>query len=51
MFFFVGATPPDRDMKSVASNHSPDFFVDEAALPLGTRAMLQVSLDYLYGVR
>ena len=51
VFFFVGATPPDRDMKGVASNHSPDFFVDEAALPLGTRAMLQVSLDYLYGVR
>lgn len=51
VFFFVGATPPDRDMKSAASNHSPDFFVDEAALPLGTRAMLQVSLDYLYGVR
>lgn len=51
VFFFVGATPPDRDMKSVASNHSPDFFVDEAALALGTRAMLQVSLDYLYGVK
>jgi len=51
VFFFVGATPPERDMKSVASNHSPDFFVDEAALSLGTRAMLQVGLDYLYGVR
>jgi len=51
VFFFVGATPPDRDMKTVASNHSPDFFVDEAALPLGTRAMLQVSMDYLYGVK
>lgn len=51
VFFFVGATPPDRDMKTVASNHSPDFFVDEAALPLGTRAMLQVSMDYLYGAR
>lgn len=52
VFFFVGATPPDRDMKTVASNHSPDFYVDEAAtLPLGTRAMLQVSMDYLYGVK
>lgn len=47
LFFFVGATPPDWDMKTVASNHSPDFFVDEAALPLGTRAMLQVALDFL----
>jgi amidohydrolase len=47
LFFFVGATPPDQDMSAVASNHSPDFFVDEAALPLGTRAMLQLALDYL----
>ena len=47
LFFFVGATPPDRDMKAVASNHSPEFYVDEAALPLGTRAMLQVALDFL----
>ncbi|PIQ36638.1 MAG: N-acyl-L-amino acid amidohydrolase [Lysobacterales bacterium CG17_big_fil_post_rev_8_21_14_2_50_64_11] len=51
VFFFVGATPPERDMKTVASNHSPDFFVDEAALPLATRAMLQVAIDYLYGVK
>lgn len=47
LFFFVGATPPDRDMKTAASNHSPDFYVDERALPLGTRAMLQLSLDFL----
>lgn len=50
LFFFVGATPPDSDMKTVASNHSPDFYVDEAqTLPLGTRAMLQVALDFLGG--
>lgn len=47
LYFFVGATPPDQDMKSAASNHSPDFYVDERALPLGTRAMLQLSLDFL----
>ena len=47
VFFFVGATPPDQDMDTVASNHSPEFDVDEAALPLGTRAMLQAALDLL----
>ncbi|HBK54854.1 MAG TPA: amidohydrolase, partial [Xanthomonadales bacterium] len=47
LFFFVGATEPGRDMKTVASNHSPEFMVDEAALPLGTRALLQVALDFL----
>ena len=49
-FFFVGATPVGQDAASAPSNHSPQFFLDESALPLGTRAMLQVSLDYLNGV-
>lgn len=48
-FFFVGATPIGKDASSAPSNHSPQFFLDEAALPLGTRALLQVSLDYLSG--
>jgi amidohydrolase len=47
LFFFVGATPPDQDMAAVASNHSPFFYLDEAALKLGTRAMLGLALDYL----
>jgi amidohydrolase len=47
MFFFVGATPPDQDMGTAAINHSPLFYVDEAALGLGTRAMLEVALEFL----
>jgi len=46
-FFFVGATPVGQDAEKAPSNHSPEFFLDESALPLGTRAMLQVALDYL----
>jgi amidohydrolase len=46
-FFFVGATPRDQDAIQAPSNHSPEFFLDEEALKVGTRAMLQVSLDYL----
>lgn len=49
-FFFVGATPVGHDASKAPSNHSPEFFLDEAALPLGTRAMLQASLDFLHGV-
>ena len=49
LFFFVGATPPDQDMASVATNHSPLFFLDEAALKLGTRAMLALTIDFLDG--
>ena len=47
LFFFVGATPPGSDMSAAAINHSPLFYVDEAALKLGTRAMLALALDYL----
>jgi amidohydrolase len=50
LFFFVGATPADKDAATAPSNHSPEFFLDESALPLGTRAMLQASLDFLNGV-
>jgi len=48
-FFFVGATPADKDPLAAASNHSPDFFLDERALEVGTRALLQLSVDFLNG--
>jgi amidohydrolase len=49
MFFFVGATPKGQDPKAAPSNHSPEFHLDESALDLGLRALLQVTLDYLHG--
>jgi len=49
VFFYVGATPVGADPATAPANHSPQFFVDEGALAVGTRALLQVSLDYLNG--
>ncbi|MBP8098098.1 MAG: amidohydrolase [Arenimonas sp.] len=49
VFFYVGATPVGVDPATAPANHSPQFFVDEGALAVGTRALLQVSLDYLNG--
>ena len=49
LFFFVGATPKGQDAALAPSNHSDKFFLDESALDLGLRAMLQVALDYLHG--
>ncbi|HBK47279.1 MAG TPA: amidohydrolase [Xanthomonadaceae bacterium] len=49
MFFFVGATAPGTDPTTAPSNHSPQFLLDEHALDVGLRALLQVSLDYLEG--
>lgn len=49
LFFFVGATPKGQDPAQAPSNHSDRFFLDESALDLGLRAMLQMTLDYLDG--
>lgn len=48
MFFFVGACPPDVDPAKAASHHTPDFMMDEGSMEVGLRAMLQVTLDYMY---
>src|SRR3546814_6902468 len=49
MFFFVGATAKGIDPAQAPSNHSPEFMLDESALDVGLRALLQVTLDYLDG--
>ncbi|KRG68234.1 N-acyl-L-amino acid amidohydrolase [Stenotrophomonas terrae] len=49
MFFFVGSTGAGIDPATAPSNHSPRFLLDEKALDVGLRALLQVSLDYLHG--
>ena len=48
LYFFLGVTPSTKDPKTVASNHSPLFFADESALPVGVRAMTHLTLDYLF---
>jgi amidohydrolase len=42
-------TPKSTSVLTVAANHSPLFHLDEAALPLATRALTQVAVDYLNG--
>jgi amidohydrolase len=49
VYFFVGATPVGVDAATAPVNHSPKFFLDEGALDIGTRAMLQAALDFLGG--
>ncbi|MBS0212804.1 MAG: amidohydrolase [Proteobacteria bacterium] len=51
VYFFVGATPVGQDAAHAPSNHSPKFFLDEAALHVGMQSMLQASLDYLEASR
>ena len=48
LFFFLGVTPKDKDVKTVPVNHSPLFFADESALPVGVRALTNLALDYMF---
>ncbi len=47
-FFFVGAMPPDQDPNKVPAHHTPDFMIDERGFITGLKAMLNVTLDYMF---
>ena len=47
LFVFIGVTPAGTDPRHAAPNHSPRFYVDEAALLLGVRALAHLACDYL----
>jgi amidohydrolase len=46
-FFFVGCTPPDKDVRTAAPNHSPRFYLDETCLKPGLRGLTTLALDWL----
>lgn len=47
LFIFLGVSAPDADLNTVPRNHSPLFFADERALPVGVKAMSALALDWL----
>jgi amidohydrolase len=47
LFVFLGIVPKDQDPATAPRNHSPFFFADEAALPVGIRVMANLALDWL----
>jgi len=51
LFFFLGIVPESVPLEEAAPNHSPYFFADEAALPVGVRAMANLVVDFLGGDR
>ena len=46
-YFFIGARPKELPVDKAIPNHSPLFYVDEAALLPGVRAMASLAVDYL----
>lgn len=51
LFVFLRVTPRDQDWQSAPGNHSPLFFADESALPVGVRTMASLALDWLTAPR
>jgi amidohydrolase len=47
LFLFLGIVPKDKDPASAPRNHSPYFFADEGALPVGMKALTTLTLDWL----
>jgi amidohydrolase len=45
-YFFLGGTPTDTPEKEAAPHHTPDFYVDDAALVHGIKSMSRLVVDY-----
>jgi amidohydrolase len=47
-FFFVGGMPLNADPNKTSAHHTPDFFIDESGMITGVKAMLNLTLEYMY---
>ena len=47
LYVFLGITPDGQDPAKAAPNHNPEFFVDESALVVGTRALAMLTVNFL----
>ncbi len=47
LYFWIGITPRDRDAQQAAFNHSPLFYLDEAGMNTGVRALLALTVESL----
>ncbi len=48
LFIFLGAYNPDIKFDAEPVHHTPDFQLDERAFKTGVKAMLYLTLDYMY---
>jgi amidohydrolase len=47
LYFFTGAMPPGTDPMNAAPHHTPDFYIDEEGMRIGTRALAGLAIDYM----
>jgi len=46
-FFFLGGTPLNTPENEAAPHHTPDFYVDDAGMVYGVKAMSRLVVDYM----
>ena len=49
LFLFLGINKPGVKADDASPNHSPSFYVNEDALPVGVKALAGLAFDYLSG--
>ncbi len=47
MYFFVGGATRGTDVSKAPGHHTPDFLIDEEGMKTGTKAYVQLVLDYI----
>ena len=47
LFVFLGGVPEGMSPDDMAPHHSPNFFFDEGAIPIGVRALSHLVVDYM----
>ena len=51
LFFFLGAYPTEIKLSSPPVHHTADFMMDEKSFVTGVKAMLNLTVDYMYAVK
>jgi amidohydrolase len=49
VYYWVGITPPDQDLRTAPDNHSDRFYIDENGIAIALRATLHVAVNFLQG--
>ncbi len=49
LFFFLGGMTLGTDPKKAPIHHTPDFMIDEAGFGTGVKALVNLTVDYMFG--
>ena len=49
LYYFVGGKPLGTATENVAPHHTPDFYIDEAGMITGIKALAHLTIDYMKG--